>query len=834
MDTHGSPKSAPRRGAASRSSDGRGLRALVALAVLAGFLYALLGGPATQTGPRPEGGIAFADDDDNIVVLEIGEEDVGIEDFLRAVARATKQPLVWNPQDKNISGKKILGNVSLRAPASELFSLARALLTFYELVMVPVGPTGYQVQLVMDARQTTSILKLKPEYVKLDEENVGYWESADGKFITTTIKVENMTDLRTARTALTRIVTGSNIGNVTEVPAAKAFVVTDFAPNAVAIYRLLKEMDVRPQGREIISVYVDLEHAVAEELEPILTDLFTGRERISAQGQPGRPSPGGTNSSGEVEDPEPRIISDPRTNKIIIYGIRQDVTEIQNVIANLDVPVILPNDRVHVVRLKNLEAEETAEVLSSLIEAASVFGTGQGSGGTTGGAARPGRTVGAGDRSTREEEKPAVVADVKSNSLIIAATKRQFEELSRVIESIDIKKDQVLIEAALIELTLDDSYRLSVELGVADGNGLTDDDAASGFGFTSFGQTTFADKDGDTFFTDRIPPFVNTGGDASTGLVGGIFAFGQVPLIFNVLNSVTQSRILQLPSLVTADNEEAVIEVSDEQAFTSSSTTTGGVTSGGLGGFEDAGTTLRISPHISDASFLLLNINLTVSAFVGEPRVLANGDVIPADRIRRTLVTAVTCPDRHTVVLGGLMGRNQRSTVDRTPYLADIPILGEAFKSTQKSDRETSLFLFVTPTIMAGDTEGFTTMDIESCRRKQKADELIGYTEIYNSNFVNCDLQDPASGAFTGRAPGCGVRGSGSASDRLDQIGLLEATRFSGVSPERLAAEKAARKASLVSGGSVPCNAPVPTTCPDGLRGVPPQFKPALIPTSTR
>ena len=815
----------------------RGVKALLALGALGAFLFALLAVPGESASPTPSSsdGIAWADDGETVTIA-IGDEEVEIEDFLRAVARATDTPLVWNPQDKNIRGKKVIGNVNLRAPKGELFNLARALLTFYELVMIPVGPGDYKVQLVMDARQTSSILKLKPEYVKLTPETLGLYESADGKFITTTIRVENMTDLRNARNALTRIVTGSNIGNVTEVPAAKAFVVTDFAPNVVAIYRLLKEMDVKPEGREIVSAYVDLEHAVAEEIEPIITDLFTGRERVTSQNNTGRRPGTAASSASQNEDPEPRIISDPRTNKIIIYGIRQDVDEIREVIGNLDVPVYLPNDRVHVVRLKNLEAEPTAEVLSSLIEAAAVFGTSQGTGANTGN--RPGRANPNSNSNVREEEKPAVVADVSSNSLIIAATKRQFEELSRVIESIDIKKDQVLIEAALIELTLDDSYRLAIELGVADDTGLTNNDAASGFGFTSFGQTTFADKDGDTFFTDRIPPFTNTGGDAPTGLVGGIFAFGQVPLIFNVLNTVTQSRILQLPSLVTADNEEAVIEVTDEQAFTTSSTTTGGVTSGGLGGFEEAGTTLSISPHISDASFLLLNINLTVSAFVGEARTLANGDVIPADRIRRTLITAVTCPDRHTVVLGGLMGRNQRSTVDRTPYLADIPILGEAFKSTSKSDRETSLFLFVTPTIMAGDTEGFTTLDIESCRRKQKADELIGYTEIYNSNFVNCE-QDPASGTFLGRqaAPGCAVRGSGSASDRFQEIGLLEATRFSGVSPERLAAEKAARKASLVRGGTNnACGCPPPEgpKCPDGMCGVPPQFKPALTPVSTR
>ena len=137
--------------------------------------------------------------------------------------------------------------------------------------------------------------------------------------------------------------------------------------------------------------------------------------------------------------------------------------------------------------------------------------------------------------------------------------------------------------------------------------------------------------------------------------------------------------------------------------------------------------------------------------------------------------------------------------MDRTPILSDLPLLGELFQSTSKSDRETSLFLFVTPTIMTGDPAGFDTFDAESCKRKQKADELIGYTEIYNSNFVGCNTADPASGRFDGVSPGC-VRGSGSASDRLERIGALEHTRFHNVSQQRIEAEKAARKAALKRG----------------------------------
>ena len=238
-----------------------------------------------------------------------------------------------------------------------------------------------------------------------------------------------------------------------------------------------------------------------------------------------------------------------------------------------------------------------------------------------------------------------------------------------------------------------------------------------------------------------------------------------------------------------------MIQVLDLQATSQSTTTSGGNITGGFGSFQEAGVTLQISPHIADASYLLLNIRLKVSAFVGEPRVIGDA-LLPANQISREIITAVSCPDRHTVVLGGLLGTNQTSSVDRTPFLADIPYLGYLFQGTSARDRETSLFLFVTPTIMA-EPDGFDVLDQESCKRKLKADQLIGKTEIFNSYFPACDYQDPCTGC---------IRGSGSASDRLDKLGAFEETRFSGVSEERLRAERVARLQALGGGSNAASN----------------------------
>jgi Flp pilus assembly secretin CpaC len=260
---------------------------------------------------------------------------------------------------------------------------------------------------------------------------------------------------------------------------------------------------------------------------------------------------------------------------------------------------------------------------------------------------------------------------------------------------------------------------------------------------------------------------------------------------------VKKTKILQLPSIVTSDNQQAEIKVNDEQAVTESTVTSGGNTNAGFGGFQEAGTTLSISPHIADDTYLLLNITLEVSGFRGNPRVIGNAQ-IPADRFTRRVQTVVTVPDRHTVVLGGLIGKNQSDAVDKVPFVGDIPILGELFKSTTKRNLETNLFLFVTPTILknVGD---FSDFDAVTCARKRKADELVGAVDIPFSNFVGCPsgvrCVDPATGM---------VRGYGSASDRLDRLGVLEATRFGRVDPERLAAEALARKRALqgAAGGS--------------------------------
>jgi len=320
---------------------------------------------------------AVADDDTGEgaapVPAKVADAYVDMEDFLRSVAKATGMPLVWNPADKNIRGKRIIGNVDLTMPRDELFSYARSLLTFYELIIIPVGPRGHQVHLVMDARQTSAILRIKPEPVALTDENVADFEDDDGRFLTTTIHVQHLDDLRSARNALTRIISGQNVGTVTEVPTARAFIITDFAPNVAACYRLIREMDVpqaKPSTASGRTVAITLQHATAAELAETLVRHYAAPPQA-----PRAPQVPGT------EPPTaPRITPDARTNKILVTGDDAEIEAVKAAIALLDTPLPAPKDTPRVsavvVPLKNVRAQETAAILLNLMRGAPAMWSG--------------------------------------------------------------------------------------------------------------------------------------------------------------------------------------------------------------------------------------------------------------------------------------------------------------------------------------------------------------------------------------------------------------------------------------------------------------------------
>lgn len=345
------------------------------------------------------------------------EGPIEIVDLLKATAEALDVPLVWDPKSRGIQNKTAFGDLQFEGTRAEIFRSIRAMLTFYELVVIPVGTGANQKMLVADARQTAAIVKLKPTFVALTEHNLHEYESQDGLFLTTTIHTRHLDNLRDARNALNRIVTGQNIGNITEVPAAQAFVVTDFAPNVVAIWRLIREMDVPPEDlgpdtadRAIVFESFRLKHAPATEAASTLRDHFALT--------PPKPVPG--QARGQTAAPVPsapalRIDPDARLNTVLVTGMRKDVERVAEVLKVMDQPLPRTATAVQLIRLEHIRSATVASVLSALVHTSPALWT----------------------YGPNGVDKPSIQSHVETNAILLSAPEPALTTLSRLIADLD-------------------------------------------------------------------------------------------------------------------------------------------------------------------------------------------------------------------------------------------------------------------------------------------------------------------------------------------------------------------------------------------------------------
>ena len=478
----------------------------------------------------------------------------------------------------------------------------------------------------------------------------------------------------------------------------RSLLMQGFGPQVYAAYQLLRLVDQEQEQEEHVVRVSKLEHQSADELEVILKDILEDRQRrAQATGASGAALP--PQASGEL-----KIVPHNSLNAIILSGTQDQVIEGQGLIALLDVPADDTGGDTHVVRLKNVLADDLYDTLNRFIEQDT--GAERAQAGQSGAQARqPRRTV--------------VVPHQESNSLLVSGTATKFKQLQKVIDDLDQRQPQVLIECAVIELATTDSSRLAVELGLLDIGG---NEYTRPFGFTSFGLTSLEDQDGDGLPDTRLPDFENI----SQGITGGIISSDDfaIPLVLNALSANDRANILSLPSVIVNNNEAALVSNQEERP-TQQISQGNATTQSGAGEPTSAGIVLSISPTISSNNYLRLNVDLTVSRFTTafDPNAVTAGVIA-----QRQLRTQVTLPSGHTMVLGGVIEDRRSDTSSGIPYLKDIPILGWLFQSWSETEEKTNLYFFLTPYIL--DEADFSDLAEVSFRRKLDAAEYIGHRRI--------------------------------------------------------------------------------------------------------
>ena len=293
-------------------------RPLLALGVLALAASAFAPGSARADDPPPA-----ADD----LVIDLSKE-MRVSDLLTVAARQLGRPILWQTDDKAVTTKKIGGaeGTSLRIPKRRLLSALRALLVPQEVVLLPIPVGDGTAWFAMDARALASqyLLKVHPEAVEINESNATELSREEGLFVVATIPVASFDNLRDASTALRRLTTQNNIGSVQEVPEARVFIVVDFAPNVVQIWRTIRAMDAGIAKRRPHVETIRLQQARPERVVPVLEQLLGPAQRPDGVGA------------------RTRVAADPATNSIVVVASPEDMDVVRAVVEKLDVPAPAP------------------------------------------------------------------------------------------------------------------------------------------------------------------------------------------------------------------------------------------------------------------------------------------------------------------------------------------------------------------------------------------------------------------------------------------------------------------------------------------------------------
>jgi general secretion pathway protein D len=498
-------------------------------------------------------------------------------------------------------------------------------------------------------------------------------------------------------------------------------ILTDSGTNIARILDILRDIDVDAYKEELTVVH--LKHADATTLASQLSEIFGAEVSATGGGAQGGAAaarqrralqpvaPGVAPVAGEATPAaRARIITDLRTNSLLILSSRQRTAEIKEAIARLDVKAE-GGGRIHVYRLKHADAEELATTLSQLLSGQSGAPAPAGNVAISGGA-----PVAANLRAAVTELSEGglvVTPDAPTNSLVIQASVEGFNAISEVIAKLDTPRPQVLVEALIMEVDVSDGTALGFTGLARVFNG----DENFTIGSLSDGPNQDAGVVGGTaptgpIVTPQLLQNLLSAAAASSFVAGGNFALGDtlIQALIRASATATGTNVLSAPHILTLDNEQAEIKVgANIPIITSRVESAQGQTTNLSSSVNverlDVGITLRVTPQISEGDSLRLKLFQEITGVTTQ--IEGTGDVseVGPTLTSRKVENSVIVSDHETVVVGGLIDETSGERESKVPWLGDVPVLGWLFKSTDDSVRKTNLLIFLTPHIIRARTD---------------------------------------------------------------------------------------------------------------------------------
>ncbi len=547
-----------------------------------------------------------------------------------------------------ITGKNFVLDPRVKAQVTMLSSVPMSPEAFYETFLSILSVYGFV------AVPSGNVVKILPDANARQVPGAESFSDPDRRaddLLTQVIQVENVGAAQLVPILRPLI---PQYGHLAAYPPSNMLIISDRRANVSRMLRIIRRID--QAGDEDYEV-IRLEHASADEIVRIVNALSQG----AAAGQ-------------ATAGPPTTVVADDRTNSVLISGDRKDRLRIRALVTHLDTPLEEGGDT-QVRYLRYADSEDLATKLQTQYQQQA-----EGSGVDAAGI--------------------SIWADASTNALIITAPPKVMRSMMNVVDKLDIRRLQVLLETIIVEVSADRAKDLGVTWALADADFET-----------AVGVTNFGDRVGVAGLAGVVE------GDNGVGDLGGVLPNGitlglgrisetgtSFAAIIEALEADVDTNLMGTPVLVTLDNEEAEIQVGQEVPFVTGNFTNTGGNAGSVNPFqtierEQVGLTLTLTPQINEGNAVRLKISQEISSVTDSTQAV---DLITSNR---NINTAVIVEDGGILVLGGLIQDQLVQSEQRVPILGSIPLLGALFRSTSAQKTKTNLMFFIRPTILRDDQQ---------------------------------------------------------------------------------------------------------------------------------
>ena len=621
-------------------------------------------------------------------------KDADITQVIEMVANATGRNFIVDPR---VRAQVTMLSATPMTPA-EFYQAFLAILSVHDFVAVPAG----------------NLTKIIPSanMRQLPGNDLGNRVSTTSdELVTQIVPVKSVSAASLVATLRPLMTQTENIGVVT---GSNLLIFTGRANNVSRMMRIIQTVD--QNGNSDIDV-IPLQNATAADTARTLNSLVG-----SAAG--GTPDASGTPA---------RIVADDRSNSIFVSGDSTQRLRIKALIAHLDSGV----DSGSITQVRRLVHADAESLATKLKESLSSGSSGSTSATATqnrvaqpnlppgaqagqvppGAAVLAGPALAAGGSTTLSLAggSATIWSDKDTNSLVITAPVRTMKALNTVIDGLDVRRPQVLVEAIIVEVTAQTAASLGVNWVV--------DASPNNVGVGGFTAPVVSGSN-----SPIVDLYGLSQGTSSTIPSGAVLGFGRFSTsginfaaVLQAIQTDARNNIIATPFTTTQDNVEAKLSASRQVPFiTGQYTGTTGTTSA----FQtiqrqDVGTILTVTPRINSGNTVLMKLDVE-SSQLESSRTSGAADLITN---KRSTTSTVLVKDDDTLVLGGFISDGSDASESRVPFLGRIPLVGELFRTRSKSHDKRVLMIFVHPRILRTDEDGQAVTDIryEQMREQQRA-----------------------------------------------------------------------------------------------------------------